>query len=370
MRLRARPATAPCRSTAFFTRCLPRRFNCRKSPGGGGGSCVCAAVFYAESADYLEAVFEEEFAELVQRMNRAFRRAAPHLSEKELRWRVHFAVGAMVHTMMDSDRIRRWTQGLCDTTRVEETIDHMVRFASAGNERFGGERRPRGSAMRYRGILPAAAVLFLGCSQSVPRPARQFTVEAPRAWKGGAVDAAAADVDWWAYFGDSGLDLAIGEALTKNSDLRAAAARIAAARQETRIAAAAGLPELSLDVNRSRRRQNFVGLPFPGLAGRVLSATNTNTGLSLNLTWEADIWKRIEAGKLAAAANLESREADLAGARLSLTAQVAKAWFAAIEAERQVASPRRPSSVMKHPPNACGRVTARASVLRSTCAWR
>ena len=190
--------------------------------------------------------------------------------------------------------------------------------------------------MRYRAILPAAAVLFLGCSQSVPRPARQFTVEAPQAWKSGAVDAAAADVDWWDYFGDRGLDLAIGEALTKNSDLRAAAARIAAARQETRIAAAAGLPELSLGANRSRQRQNFVGLPFPGLAGKVLSATNTNTGLSLNLTWEADIWKRIEAGKLAAAANLESREADLAGARLSLTAQVAKAWFAAIEAERQV----------------------------------
>ncbi len=88
--------------------------------------------FYAEPADYLEAVFEEEFAELVQRMDRAFKRAAPHLPEKELRWRVHFAVGAMVHTMMDSDRIRRWTHGLCDPTHVEETIDAMVRFASAG----------------------------------------------------------------------------------------------------------------------------------------------------------------------------------------------------------------------------------------------
>ncbi len=88
--------------------------------------------FYAEPADYLEAVFQEEFAELVQRLNRAFRRAAPNLSEKELHWRIHFAVGAMVHTMMDSDRIRRWTQGLCDPAHVEETIDAMVRFTAAG----------------------------------------------------------------------------------------------------------------------------------------------------------------------------------------------------------------------------------------------
>lgn len=88
--------------------------------------------FYAEAADYLEAVFEEEFAELVQRLDRAFRRAAPHLAKKELGWRVHFAIGAMVHTMMDSDRIRRWTQGLCDPANVEETVNAMVRFASAG----------------------------------------------------------------------------------------------------------------------------------------------------------------------------------------------------------------------------------------------
>ena len=190
--------------------------------------------------------------------------------------------------------------------------------------------------MRVRGVLAvAAAVLLSGCAKPIARPARQFAVEAPRAWRGGEAGPSASGVDWWAYFGDSGLDRVIREALTKNADLRAAAARIEAARQETRIAAAAELPELSLSANRSRQRQNFVGLPFPGLGGRVLSATNTNTGLSLNLTWEADIWKRIEAGKLAVTANLEGREADLAAARLSLSGQAAKAWFAAVEAERQ-----------------------------------
>ena len=189
--------------------------------------------------------------------------------------------------------------------------------------------------MRFSGILLAAVVL-VGCSKPIQRPARDFTVEAPLAWKGGDVTSSAPDVDWWAYFGDGGLDLAISESLTKNYDLRAAAARIEAARQDVRIATAAELPELSLGVNRSRARQNFVGLPFPGLAGRVLSTTNTNTGLSLNLAWEADVWGRIKAGETAAIANFEAREADLEGARLSLTGQVAKAWFAVIEAERQV----------------------------------
>ncbi len=189
--------------------------------------------------------------------------------------------------------------------------------------------------MRFYGIL-VAAVALAGCSKPIDRPARAFTVEAPLAWKGGEVSDSANDADWWAYFGDRGLDLVISEALTKNYDLRAAAARIEAARQDVRISSAAELPELSLGVNRSRQRQNFVGLPFPGLAGRVLSSTNTNTGLSMNLAWEVDVWGRINAGKTAAIANFEAREADLNGARLSLTGQVSKAWFAAIEAERQV----------------------------------
>ena len=88
--------------------------------------------FYAEPAACLEGVFEEQFAELIRRMNAAFHRAMPGLPEKDLQWRVNFSVGAMVHTMMDSDRIRRWTHGICDPTDVEGTIDAMVRFTSAG----------------------------------------------------------------------------------------------------------------------------------------------------------------------------------------------------------------------------------------------
>ena len=90
------------------------------------------------------------------------------------------------------------------------------------------------------------------------------------------------------------------------------------------IAGAADRPELSLGINRIRQRQNFVGLPFPGLADRVLSNTFSNAGLSFNVAWEADIWNRVAADKLAAEANTRMREAELLGARLSLSAQVAK----------------------------------------------
>ncbi len=179
-------------------------------------------------------------------------------------------------------------------------------------------------------------VLIAGCSRPLQRPERTFTVAPPKVWQGGETIPSDDGVDWWAYFGDRGLDNALTRALTFNQDLRAAAARVSAAEAEARIAGAALRPSADLSLNRSRQRQNFVGLPIPGREGSVLSTTYSSAGVSLGISWEPDVWGRINAGKLAAIAATQVRQADLVAARLSLTGQVTKAWFAAIEAQRQV----------------------------------
>ena len=189
--------------------------------------------------------------------------------------------------------------------------------------------------------LLATVLSGAGCGRSLQRPERNFTVEAPRAWTGAAtLPESGAQGDWWAYFGDAGLDQAIQRALQRNHDLRAAAERVEAARAQVRIAGAAELPSVDLSINRGRERRNFVGFPIPGSEGSILSTTFTSASLGLNLSWEADVWGRIQSGKLAAMADAQVREADLQAARLSLTGQVSKAWFAAIEASHQVAVAR------------------------------
>jgi len=182
----------------------------------------------------------------------------------------------------------------------------------------------------------AAAVAFAGgCTRNFQPPVHNLDVTPPRAWTGGPVESARADVDWWSYFGDERLDRAVEGALTRNHDLRAAAARVEAAQAQARIAGADLLPQAEFGLDRTRQRQNFVGLPIPGREGRVLAATFSNAALSFNVGWEADVWGRVKAAKLAATAETQASEADLAGARLSLSGQVAKAWFNAVEAERQ-----------------------------------
>ena len=179
-------------------------------------------------------------------------------------------------------------------------------------------------------------VLISACSRPLQRPERSLTVAPPKVWQSGETLPSSEGTDWWAYFGDRGLDNAVTRALTFNHDLRAAAARVSAAEAEARMAGAALMPSLDLSLNRGRQRQNFVGLPIPGREGSVLSTTYSSAGVSFGVGWEPDVWGRIKAGKLAAVATTQARQADFVGARLSLTGQVTKAWFAAIEARRQV----------------------------------
>ncbi|MEX2300335.1 MAG: efflux transporter outer membrane subunit [Bryobacterales bacterium] len=197
--------------------------------------------------------------------------------------------------------------------------------------------------MKFALTIPLLAVTLTaaGCGRALQRPERDLTVDPPQAWTGAAtLPETGAEGDWWAYFGDNGLDQAVQRALTRNHDLRAAAQRVEAAREQVRIAGAAELPSVDLSIQRGRERRNFVGFPIPGSEGNILSTTFTNATLGVSLNWEADVWGRVKSGTLAAVADSQARQADLMGAHLSLTGQVAKAWFAAIEASHQVAVAR------------------------------
>ena len=182
----------------------------------------------------------------------------------------------------------------------------------------------------------AAACWAAACARPVTVPVHQLDIPAPRAWSDPAADPAQPAPDWWNYLEAPGLDIVIRTALECNRSLAAAAARVEAAYQDRIASGAERVPELSLGANRLRQRQNFVGLPFPGLEGRVLSNTFSSTGLAFTASWEADLWGRVSARELEAEAGLAAREADLQAARLSLSGQTAKAWFAAAEARRQV----------------------------------
>jgi NodT family efflux transporter outer membrane factor (OMF) lipoprotein len=169
-------------------------------------------------------------------------------------------------------------------------------------------------------------VLVCACRAQTPDRGAELGAGAPDAWQAESTANTLVIDRWWERFGDPELTAAIEEALAHNRDLAASAARVEAARALAEIAGAGRRPQLGLNASAARRKQIFVGLPLPG--GGPLESTSENYGVSLDLSWELDLWGRLKAARNAADADLAASAEDHEAARQSLVAQTAKAWFA------------------------------------------
>ena len=186
-------------------------------------------------------------------------------------------------------------------------------------------------------MLAVPATIVVAACASAPVVARpEIGVPVPDAWTAAEVPAGDIEVEWWSDFGDPTLDSAVRLALERNHDLQAAAARLEQAAADSRIAGADLQPTVQASFASSRRKQNFIGFPIPGREDTVLSTISANVGVSVETSWEADLWGRLRAGARASLADLQSTAADFRGAQLSLAGQTVKAWLAAVEARQQV----------------------------------
>jgi NodT family efflux transporter outer membrane factor (OMF) lipoprotein len=187
-----------------------------------------------------------------------------------------------------------------------------------------------------KGTLFISLLLLIGCHKDPVETRHRPEIPAPDQWSGSKVDSSAIRTEWWGAFGDERLDAMVVTALESNYDLKAASARVMAAAMQAKIAGADLWPSISAGWAGTGQRQNFIGLPIPGAEDEVLSRTFKSSGVSLDVSWEADVWGKLSARKKAAVSDYEAAEADLWAAGLSLVAQTSKAWFAVLEGLQQV----------------------------------
>ena len=139
-----------------------------------------------------------------------------------------------------------------------------------------------------------------GCVSVPPAQHPKLEIELPEEWSAENSLNGALEVTWWEDFDDSGISASIDVALSQNYDLRVATARLEQAAATAKQFEGDLQPTLQTTFNGSRRKQNFVGFPIPGREGQVLSTVSTNYGVSLDLSWEIDLWGRIRRASEAA----------------------------------------------------------------------
>jgi multidrug efflux system outer membrane protein len=206
----------------------------------------------------------------------------------------------------------------------------MHSFKSKGQR---GGNLGRGMYQAALATALSAALVLCGCAVG-PNYVRP-KVNAPadfRGMEGAAQQASYADQPWWEVFKDDQLKSLIDTALANNYDLAVAVSRVEQARQISAIARAQYLPAVNYSVGASDGKNEFLGSVVP-------TGVGTTKGAFLaagSAAWEADIWGRIRRLNESARAQYLSTEEARRGVMLTLTSDVAQAYFELLGLELQL----------------------------------
>jgi multidrug efflux system outer membrane protein len=138
-------------------------------------------------------------------------------------------------------------------------------------------------------------------------------------------------------YGDPALDRLVEEALAYNQDLALAAARVDEARALARVSDSFLLPALDATFQRDRTR-NSERSPFP-LPPEAIERNSYRA--QLNVSYEVDLWGRLQSASNAARADLLASEAARQTVRITLETEVTRAYYSLVAFDAQVEATRR-----------------------------
>ena len=189
--------------------------------------------------------------------------------------------------------------------------------------------------------VAALALCIAGCmTPEFKRPA----VDLPTAWRiDSTTNESLAERPWGELFRTAELQALINTALTENSDLRIAAARVELVRAQYGLQRSNLFPTVAADAGYDRTRQ-------PSVASAVENRSSEIHSFGLAIpSWEIDIWGRVRSLNEAAYRNFIASEENRRALQTSLIAQVALTYLdlmsldAQLETARQTAKTRTDS---------------------------
>src|SRR2546430_570334 len=150
--------------------------------------------------------------------------------------------------------------------------------------------------------------------------------------RGGTLDGPTASSDDWDQLGDSTLSRLVGEVARGNLDVRSAQARVSAARSD-RVRSALDLtPSTTLSAGYARQRLSSAR--FPGVWGVFPDQNVWNAGV--DASWDLDVFGGIRHTVQARGALVGAAEEDVRDVQVTLTAELARAYFELRGAQEQL----------------------------------
>lgn len=184
----------------------------------------------------------------------------------------------------------------------------------------------------YRSATALLAMALAGCVVGptyVQPEVPPIALASPQAAEFTTRQSAAVEAGWWAFFEDEGLNRWIAAALAHNHDIRQAQAKLLAARAVLDERWLGRLPGVTSGAAYTRGMQQQASND----GHRTLSES---WQVGFDFQWEIDLFGRLDRLQQAAMARAEASQAEWESTRLSIAAEVARAWFDAQGYRRQL----------------------------------
>ncbi|MEI4521007.1 TolC family protein [Pseudomonas sp. CCNWLW23] len=181
-----------------------------------------------------------------------------------------------------------------------------------------------------------SACQMIGPHYQVPTDAavQRKDIQGELAVAGKPVVSAPVPTDWWRLYKDPRLDQLVQQAMASNTDLRVAAANLSRARAQVDEAEAAGGWSGGVKMGAQRLQESGQAFLLPE---KVPVANIADIGISAS--YQFDLWGTLQRGIEAAKANADATQAAADTARITLVADVVRAYtqVCAANEEREIA---------------------------------
>ena len=210
---------------------------------------------------------------------------------------------------------------------------------------FAKMKRTKVSVNSRRVLIIGISMALTACVGPVRKLPKESDITVPEQWQ---VESSSKDITtapeqngqavesgWLESFDDTELDKYVQIALDNNPDLLASASRLKQAIEQVTISGAGLWPSAQISGSKSRTEVTGIsggvgvinGVAVGGGVEGLNTSTTTTVNASLGIIWEADVWGKLTNRKRSAAYNAKSQTELYKAARLSLVANVSRAWY-------------------------------------------
>lgn len=189
-------------------------------------------------------------------------------------------------------------------------------------------------------IASVVAVIFIsGCISKVGNLPEEAQIKIPEAFEAQVIpvtsEAVAVKIQepeavvtgWLDSLDDQDLNKYVAKALKNNPDLLSSAGQLKNAIEQVTITGSSLWPQLSFTVRGSDTEQSAASATGGAAQGDDDTTQIRSIGGTLDVSWEADIWRKLSQRKKAAALGAQAQTELYKAAELSLVANVSRAWY-------------------------------------------